>query len=276
MSGLRVAPPAPSTTVKSLVPFPGVIILAALLAFLYPPSTVSATAFSLEGLVDSGGRMSSTDGALQFKKFSATLHEGHSDLNLDEIMLVPLVDGFRISVAPGGFLPSDTELTLSYTVRSGSSDSDHGASHHSGYWHSTSSGTPIESMSIGVVGTSVLSGPFSAEMEAFDGSPRWHSTGASIGNVQVSGNPGEDAFSATNLDDPDSSIRVIAHLIIGAGESGDHDDHDDDDGTFSLESGTEMRFSAQPIPEPSSALLVAIGLAALSSRSSWRRGRARP
>jgi hypothetical protein len=42
-----------------------------------------------------------------------------------------------------------------------------------------------------------------------------------------------------------------------------------------LESGTEMRFSTQPIPEPSSALLVAIGLATLGSRSSWRRSRAR-
>ena len=286
MNQLTERAPVPFTPPRS---HRGAIIVTALIASLCLTSIASATAFSLDDLVNAGGRMSSTDGTLQFKNFSATLHEGDSDLDLDEIMLVPLIDGFRLSVAPGGFLPSDAELTLSYTVRSLSSGSDLGATHHSGYGHSTWSRPPIESMSIGVVGTSVLDAPFSAEMEAFDKNPRWHSA-ASIGNVQISGNPGDEAFAATNLADPDSSIRVIARLITGADESG-HDDHgehhdDDDDGhhghhgggdALSLESGTEMRFSTQqPIPEPSSALLVAIGLATLCSRSSRRRGRARP
>jgi hypothetical protein len=140
-------------------------------------------------------------------------------------------------------------------------------------------------MSIAVVGTSVLNAPVSAEMEAFDRNA-WGRSATSIGNVQISGNPGEEAFAATNFVDPDSDIRVIAHLNTGAGEPGHHDDEDDDDGhhrhhqrggdALSLESGTEMRFSAQPIPEPSSALLVAIGLATLCSRSSLRRRSARP
>ncbi len=267
MNQLTERAPIPFTPPRS---HRGAIIVTALIASLCLTSIASATAFSLDDLVDSRGRMGSTDGTLQFKNFSATLHEGDSDLGLDAIMLVPLIDGFRLSVAPGGFLPSDAELTLSYTVRSLSSGSDLGATDHSGYGHSTWSRPPIESMSIGVVGTSVLDAPFSSEMEAFDRNPRWHSA-ASIGNVQISGNAGDEAFAATNLADPDSSIRVIARLITGADESGHHAGGD----ALSLESGTEMRFSTQPIPEPSSALLVAIGFATLGSLSSWRRSRAR-
>jgi hypothetical protein len=194
---------------------------------------------------------------------------------LDEIMLVPLIDGFRLAVAPSGFLPSETELTLSYTVRSVSSGSDLGAGHQSGFGYSALSRTPIELMSIAVVGTSVLNAPVSAEMEVFDRNA-WGRSATSIGNVQISGNPGEEAFAATNFVDPDSDIRVIAHLNTGAGEPGHHGYGDGDGDALSLESGTEMRFSAQPIPEPSSALLVAIGLATLCSRSSLRRRSARP
>jgi hypothetical protein len=264
------------TTTKPQPPLARATILAALLAFLCSPSAASATGFSLDELVNSGGGMSSTDGTLQFKNFSAALRGGHSDLDLDEIMLVPLTDGFRLSVAPSGFLPSETELTLSYTVRSVSSGSDLGAGHRSGFGYSALSRAPIESMSIAAVGTSVLDAPVSAEMEAFDRNA-WGRSATSIGNVQISGNPGEEAFDATALVDPASYVRVIAHLIGAVGVPGYHGNGYRDGDALSLESGTEMRFSTQqPIPEPSSALLVAIGLATLCSRSSRRRGRARP
>ncbi|HIF96651.1 MAG TPA: PEP-CTERM sorting domain-containing protein, partial [Myxococcales bacterium] len=204
-------------------------------------------------------------------------------VDLARFLLVPLVDGFRLEVESGAPLPVGTELVLSYTVES----KKRGRSGRFGP-QSRPQGRPprrpLESMSIGIVGTSFLDSPLSSGMEAFSEDDDAHAN--SLGEVQASTRPGGTDFAATNLTDPYSEIRILAYLVVGvdgflspAGSRSDDDDHDDgygdedDYGEFESpgNAGVEMRFSAEPIPEPSSVLLVGFGLAVLSS---WTRRRA--
>lgn len=269
---------------------PGCLILRAialLLIFQGSAGIAAATGFSLDDLVRSDREFKSTNRQLEFEDFSATV-SGPTGVNLASFLLVPLLDGFRIEVASGEALAEGTELILSYTVESEA----RGPQNHTRPWpHHRPPERPLESMSIGIVGTSILDGPLASGMEAF---PEDGNHAASLGEVHASTGPGGTIFAETNLTDPSSEIRVLAYLVAGVDgffpQMGNRSD-DNNDGSYLYEhyyehheyyehnefessgNGVEMRFSAVPIPEPSSVLLVGFGLAVLSS---WSRQRSKP
>jgi hypothetical protein len=254
--------------------------IAFLLVFQGWTGIATATGFSLSlnNLVQSGGKFDSTNHQLKFADFSATVSE-LPGADLSRFLLVPLVDGFRLQVESGAPLPMGTELVLSYTVKSKA----RGRNGRFGL-HGRPQRRPLDSMSIGIVGTSFLDSPLSSGMEAFSGYDDAHAN--SLGEVQASTRAGGADFAATNLTDPNSGIRILAYLVVGVdgflsrpGSRSDDDGHGDgygDEGGHGEferpgNEGVEMRFSAEPIPEPSSVLLVGFGLAVLSS---WTRRRA--
>lgn len=213
--------------------------------------SASATPLSLAALVADDGEFESTNGALEFEDFSAYLI-GSPDSDLARFLIVPLIDGFRLEVASGAFLPPGAELVLSYEVESEGEDEEH--HRHGRHSSRDSAADAIRSMSLEILGTSVIE-PFSARMTAFaddgeDDSP--------IGDLYASADPLGPLYAATDLTSPEREIHILARLVAGEG-SGKYPAS----ATFR---GTEMRFSAQPIPEPSSLLFVAVGLLGLAMR----------
>ena len=255
----------------------------AVLLFSYGSAGIAAaTGFSLDALVQSDREFKSTNRQLEFEDFSATV-SGPSGVDLASFLLVPLLDGFRIETRSGEPLPEGVELILGYTVESKA----RGPKNHSRPWHRRRPPErPLESMSIGIVGTSILDGPLSSGMEAF---PEEGNHPASLGEVHASTGPGGTIFADTDLADPSAEIRILAYLVTGVdgflAQTGNRSDGDNDgpyyhedheyyehDEFESSGNGVEMRFSAEPIPEPSSALLLGFGLAVLSS---WNRQRSK-
>ncbi|MDG2335252.1 MAG: PEP-CTERM sorting domain-containing protein [Myxococcota bacterium] len=196
--------------------------------------SAAATPVTLADLVNSGGELESLDGNLEFEDFSAGL-EGAPQSALSLFSVVPVASGFRLDLAPGHGLASGTELILAYEVES----EDH-------YY-----GDPIRSMAIEVLGTSFFSGGMIAFDDDDDDRPY-------LGVVDASLEPGAPTFDAVNLAMPAHEILIIARMVIGDDAGG----------------GTEMTFSAQPIPEPSTGLLLGLGLSGFALFQRSRRTRA--
>ena len=208
---------------------------------------------SLASLVASGGEIESANGRLEFEDFSAKLlNAPQSDLSLFQV--VPVADGFRIELVPGRSAPSGTQLLLGFEVEAENEDDDEDKDKHESLGLDR-----IRSMSLEILGVAAL-GFASAEMTAFadddDDAPPL------LGALFTSTAPGQSAYSATDLASPSREIYVMALLIVGV-ESVGYAAHPGP-------SGTEMRFSADPIPEPSSVLLVGIGLLVLGVRARRR------
>ena len=228
-------------------------------------TVASATPLTLEYLVSHDAEISSTDGSLEFEDFSAEL-TGMPGADLSRFLVVPLVDGLRLEVTSGEFLPTGAELTLHYEVET------EDESHRHWYSHPD----PIRSMSLALVGSSVLSS-LSGEMVALSDDDDHHhyyrhyrhhhhhyhhGHGGALAEVFASTTTPPGPYSAADFSEPSDEFYARATF------SGDAGDGSSDSGP---PSGAEMRFSAEPIPEPSSALLVGLGLMALSYRAAQRR-----
>ena len=222
-------------------------------------SSAGAEGVSLADLVHHDGRIESTNGALKFDDFSASLH-GLPRSELSRFLVVPLVDGFRIQVNSDSFLPSDTRLTLRYEAER-EDDFDDG-SHGFGLGGDGDDHqlTPsIRSMSLGLVGTSFL--PYAGEMKARGDDddefhPHGHDEDRLIGQVRASTRPPPGPFAATDLDRPSRELDIVA-IFLGLGGP----DAPIGDSPYPA---AEMRFSFRAIPEPSSVVLVSLGLFGLS------------
>ena len=223
--------------------------------------TAFATPISLAALEATDGEFESTNGALEFEDFEAHLI-GSPDSDLARFLIVPLIDGFRLEVASGAFLPLGAELVLSFEVESEGEDDDGNDGHDR---HSRDSDSEsIRSMSLEILeasllGRSAVIGALSAEMAAFaddeDDDPP-------IGELFAFTNPPGSLYAATDLASPEREIGVLVDLL-----SADMVDLLSRQRLVGEEVvGVEFRFSTQPIPEPSSFLLVAVGLLGLSAR----------
>ncbi|MDE0885787.1 MAG: PEP-CTERM sorting domain-containing protein [Myxococcota bacterium] len=203
-------------------------------------SSASATPVTLADLVNSQGEIESLDGNIEFEDFSAGL-EGAPQSALQLFSVVPIASGFRLELAPGHGLASGTELILAYEVES----------------EDAHASDLIRSMAVEVVGTSF----FSAGMIAFGEDDDYRPY---LGLVDASLESGEPTFDEVNLAMPAHEIFIIARLVIGDDAGG----------------GTEMNFSSQPIPEPSTALLLSLGLSGFAvfqrSKRVQRSKRAQP
>ncbi|MCS5638567.1 MAG: hypothetical protein NZ990_18790, partial [Myxococcota bacterium] len=71
-------------------------------------SVANATPLTLEYLVSHDAEIHSTDGTLEFEDFSAEL-TGMAGADLSRFLVVPLVDGLRLEVASGEFLPTGAQ-----------------------------------------------------------------------------------------------------------------------------------------------------------------------
>ena len=227
--------------------------------------TAFATPISLAALEATDGEFESTNGALEFEDFEAHLI-GSSDSDLARFLIVPLIDGFRLEVASGAFLLPGAELVLSFEVESEGEDEgedDDGNDGHDRHSRDSDSES-IRSMSLEILeasllGRSAVIGALSAEMAAFaddeDDDPP-------IGELFAFTNPPGSLYAATDLASPEREIGVLVDLL-----SADMVDLLSRQRLVGEEVvGVEFRFSTQPIPEPSSFLLVAVGLLGLSAR----------
>jgi hypothetical protein len=203
------------------------------LLVLFPlvATPAAATSFSLADLISSEGEFESADGGLEFGDFSAFL-EGAPKSDLSQFSIVPILHGFRVEAGPGQTLPEGAELFLSYEVESEGS-------------YPVSA--PLVSMALEITGTSVVSG----EMTAFGDGP---GDSAELGAVEASISAGGEAYSAVDFTSPRDEIHIFTKLVIA-----DNPEIADPDG-----GAAEMTFSVQPVPEPSTALLVVLGLGGLS------------
>lgn len=232
-------------------------------------SSAGAEGVSLADLVRNDGRIESSNGAIKFDDFSASL-QGLPRSELSRFLVVPLVDGFRIQVNSDSFLPADTRLTLRYEAESEDdfSHSSHGGGHGwSGDGHDRLE-QPLRSMSLGLVGTSFLS--YAGEMKARGDDD--HDDDRVIGRLRASTRTPPGPFAATDLDRPSRELDIVA-IFLGLGGP-DAPIGDSPHAAGASVPGAEMRFSFQAIPEPSSVVLMSLGLFGLSvfARTSPRRG----
>ena len=247
-----------------------VLLVFPVLATLLLPtlaSSAGAEGVSLADLVRNDGRIESSNGALKFDDFSASL-QGLPRSELSRFLVVPLVDGFRIQVNSDSFLPADTRLVLRYEAESEDefSHSSHGGGHGwSGDGHHRLE-QPLRSMSLGLVGTSFLS--YSGEMKARgddddDEGHHFHDHDGDrvIGRLHASTRPPPGPFAATDLDRPSRELDIVA-IFLGLGGPDAPAGNSPHPGA--AVPGAEMRFSFQAIPEPSSVVLVSLGLFGLS------------
>jgi len=230
----------------------------------------------LADLIRNDGRIESTDGALKFDDFSASLH-GLPRSELSRFLVVPLIDGFRIQVNSGSFLPEDTRLILRYEAESEddfshSSHGSHGRGHKrgfgDGYHHHDDDEPPLRSMSLGLVGTSFLSyaGEMKARGDDDDDEGHYyfhdHDEDRVIGQLRASTRrPPLGPFAATDLDRPSGELDIVA-VFLGLGGAAAPIGESLHPGAAGP--GAEMRFSFQAIPEPSSVVLMSLGLFGLS------------
>lgn len=207
--------------------------VASLLLVLFPlvASPAAATSFSLADLISNDAEFESADGGFEFGDFSAYL-EGAPESDLSRFSIVPILHGFRVEAGPGQTLPGGAELILDYEVES--------EGPHSG-------SAPLMSMALEITGTSIVLG----EMAAFG---EGHGDHSKLGEVEVSISAGGEAYSAVDFTSPRDEIQVLAKLMVGY-----------DSEVAGPEGGAAvMTFSVQPVPEPSTALLVVLGLGGLS------------
>jgi len=221
----------------------------------FTTAVANATPLTLEYLVSHDAEIHSTDGALEFEDFSAVL-SGMPGADLSRFLVVPLVNGLRLEVASGEFLPTGAQLVLHYEVETEDESEDEGHAHGSAH------PDPIRSMSMTLVGSSVLA-PLSAGMVALPDDDDHHH-GAALAEVFASTATPPGPFSAADFSEP--SHEFYARATFSGGGGGSSRD------SSPAPIGAEMRFSTQPIPEPSSALLMGLGLLVLASRT--RRGQA--
>ena len=250
-------------------------------SFLLPAFAFSAgsSALSLADLIRDDGRVESTNGALKFDDFSASLH-GLPRSQLSRFHVVPLLDGFRVETDSDFFLPSGAQLTLRYEAESEGDEADafehFGGGHHFGCGHHFGGGhdksddddhrfaSPLRSMSLGLVGTSVLSG----QMTAWgDDDSRHHDEDQVLGTVRafIRG-----PFDATDLDRASRELDIVA-IFLGFGDGGAPVGPLQRGSGPPPRPGAEMRFSTQPIPEPSTVVLMGLGLLGLTFSARSRR-----
>ena len=247
-------------------------------SFLLPAFAFSAggSALSLADLIRNDGRVESTNGALKFDDFSASVR-GLPRSQLSRFHVVPLLDGFRVETDSDFFLPEGAQLTLRYEAESEGDDADafehFGGGHHFGGRHDKSDdddhhfASPLRSMSLGLVGTSVLSG----QMTAWgDDDSRHHDEDQVLGTIRASTRPPPGPFGATDLDRASRELDIVA-IFLGFGDGGAPGGPLQRGSGPPPRPGAEMRFSTQPIPEPSTVVLMGLGLLGLTFSARSRR-----
>ena len=211
-------------------------------------SSAAATPLTLEYLVHHDAEIHSTDGTLEFEDFSAHL-SGAPGEDLSRFLVITLVDGLRLEVTSGEFLPTGAELFLHFEVETEDDD------HHP---HHSKPSDPIRSMSLALTGGSVLS-TLTGEMVAIPEDDDEHHPSTPLAEVVAALITPPGPYGAADFSKPSHEFYAAATFRAGDGYPG-----------ADASTGAEMRFSTQPIPEPSSALLLGLGLLLLSRRGGAR------
>jgi len=205
-----------------------------LVLFHSAASTAIATSFSLIDLVENDVEFESLDGGLDFEGFSASL-DGAPGSDLSLFSVVPVLHGFRVELGSGQSLPGGAELLLSYQVE--------------GEEHDAQT-APLMSMALGLSGTSILS----ADMIAVGDGDAYPGSDPILGELTVSIEAGGVSSAAVDFTTPRDEIQVQLRLVF----TGDSSHSPEEGGSI------EMGFSSEPVPEPSTGLLVILGLGGLS------------
>ena len=182
---------------------------------------------SLRRLVEGGGQFDSQNGDLTFGHFSAEV-SGHALRNLDFYRVIRLDDGFRLYAPMIALFGSDAQVELGYSVEA-------------------ADGQQIDAISLSFLGGAIFGGT-QTRLSAFDrggdelATLRVFNTGIFGRNVHADHSRLGEAVNALLVDE---TIEVRS-------------------GLFSLAWRVDHRFRTAPIPEPTTALLLGLGMAGLA------------